>query len=58
LARSSGLRDVAPAETIDQLVFFMMQNPRLTRRSGEHVVILERLWNATTLKAIESSGLP
>ena len=47
LASIRRLRDVAPDETIEQLVFFITQNPRLARRSGEHVEILRRLWAET-----------
>jgi TolB-like protein len=47
LATIRRLRDVAPEETLDQLTFFMAQNPRLGRRSGEHIATLQRLWDAT-----------
>jgi TolB-like protein len=47
LATIERLRDVAPDETIDRLVFFMTQNPRLARRSQNHISILRRLWEAT-----------
>ncbi len=47
LATIRRLRDVAPDVPIDQHIFFMTQNPRLARRSGEHIEILRRLWDAT-----------
>jgi tetratricopeptide (TPR) repeat protein len=47
LATMQRLRDVAPEETLDQLTFFMAQNPRIGRRSGEHIATLQRLWDAT-----------
>jgi tetratricopeptide (TPR) repeat protein len=41
------LRDVAPDVPIEQHISFMTQNPRLARRSDEHIAILRRLWDAT-----------
>jgi TolB-like protein/Tfp pilus assembly protein PilF len=41
------LREIAPEATFDQLISRVTLNPRLGRRSGEHIAILRRLWDET-----------
>jgi TolB-like protein/Flp pilus assembly protein TadD len=47
LASMRRLRELTPDMPLDQHIQFMTQNPRLAARSGEHIAILRRLWEAT-----------
>jgi TolB-like protein/Tfp pilus assembly protein PilF len=47
LATMRRLRELTPDMTLDQHIHFITVNPRLGRRSGEHIAILRRLWEAT-----------
>jgi TolB-like protein/Tfp pilus assembly protein PilF len=47
LATVRRLRELTTGMSLDQHVHFITQNPRLGRRSGDHIAILRRLWDAT-----------
>jgi TolB-like protein len=47
IATIQRLREIKPDLSIEQHLFFIIQNPRLGRRSGDHIAILRRLWDAT-----------
>jgi TolB-like protein/Tfp pilus assembly protein PilF len=51
LATTRRLREVAPDMSLDQHIFLIKMNPRIGRRSDEHIAVLRRLWAAT-----ESAG--
>jgi tetratricopeptide (TPR) repeat protein len=47
LATVRRLRELTPGITVDHHIHFITQNPLLAARSGEHIAILRRLWDAT-----------